>query len=127
MFLVAGFTSISSSTVHKYEFAALAFLNCQTGSTTIVFTGDTLSSIEIAFIDRVVALVTRHEVKWVLAEATLPCDSFIPSVRRKTLRLLALVTDNIAAIESTLAATYGSHSVFDEVHEARAFEAEEVV
>jgi hypothetical protein len=73
------------------------------------------------------ALVAGHKVERALAVAALPGDAFVATIGWKTLRLFALVTDHITALEATLAAADGAHAVFHEVHQPCALEAKEVI
>jgi len=73
------------------------------------------------------ALIAGHEVEGLLAEVAFPGYSLVTSVGWEAFGLLTLLADDIATIEAAATAADRPHAILDEVHEAGALEAEEVV
>lgn len=123
----AWLATVPASTVDEDEFAAFTALHCEVGEAGLIFARKILSGREVLIVNLMEALVAGHKVEGVLAVTALPGNAFVSPVGGEALGLFALVADDIAALEATLAAADRAHPVLHEVHQPRALEAEEIV
>jgi hypothetical protein len=124
---VAGVTVLVAYTINKDETTALAFFYLEVGLASHILASYSLPSIKMIAIDFVVASIACHKVEWFGTELTFPSGSLVTLGRWEALRLMAVITDHIAAAEPAFACTNGSHPVLVIAHQLVAFEAEEIV